>query len=284
VSNRVAIVTCEGDNVDPDNPTLFSALESAGLDAQLVVWDDPAVDWGSFDQTVIRSTWNYSPRRQEFLRWAKSVPRLENPYAVLEYSSDKHYLADLKRLGIRVVEGSFFDVGTRPVFPAGDFVVKPTVGAGSWDAARYRSDEVAAALDHVQSLHDRGRDVLVQPYVSSVDNVGERAVIFIDGTFSHAMTKGPMLNVKEVDRNFLFRMEQMSVATAEPDVVAIAQGILEAKGYLDLLYARIDFVTTPEGWAVMELELVEPSLFLTFVPEAATRLARALRRRLQLDC
>ena len=85
----MAIVTCEGENVDPDNATLFTALEVAGLDAQLVVWDDKNVDWDSFDVNVIRSTWNYSPRRAEFLRWAQSVPRLVNPYPVLEYSSDK---------------------------------------------------------------------------------------------------------------------------------------------------------------------------------------------------
>jgi len=282
VSNRVAIVTCEGENVDPDNPILFSALEDAGLDAQLVVWDDKNVDWDSFDLNVIRSTWNYSPRRTEFLHWAKLVPRLVNPYPVLEYSSDKHYLIDLEDRGIRVVPGHFFDVGTTPEFPPGDFVVKPAVGAGSWDAARYRPDEVTTAREHVNALHAHGRDVLVQPYVSSVDELGERAVVFIDGTFSHAMTKGAMLNVKEVDRNFLFRMEQMSVATVEPDVAAMAKDILVTKGFSDLLYARIDFVSTPQGWAVMELELVEPSLFLTFVPDAATRLASAIRGRLGL--
>jgi glutathione synthase/RimK-type ligase-like ATP-grasp enzyme len=278
----VAIVTCEGENVDPDNATLFTALEVAGLDAQLVVWDDKNVDWDSFDVNVIRSTWNYSPRRAEFLRWAQSVPRLVNPYPVLEYSSDKHYLLDLEGLGVRVIPGQFFDVGTTPTFPPGDFVVKPAVGAGSWDAARYRPGEVATAREHVAALHEHGRDVLVQPYVSSVDEMGERAVIFIDGTFSHAMTKRAMLNVKEVDRNFLFRMEQMSVATVEPEVAAIAKHILETKGFSDLLYARIDFVSTPQGWAVMELELVEPSLFLTFVPDAATRLASAIRGRLSL--
>ncbi|MDE3007516.1 MAG: hypothetical protein KGJ10_00190 [Acidobacteriota bacterium] len=277
---RVAVATCAGENVDPDSPRLLAALADAGFDAELAIWDDAAVAWSRYDAVVVRSTWDYAPRRAEFLAWARDIARLENPYEVIAYSTDKHYLADLGQLGVPVVPSTFCDVGRAPIFPEGDFVVKPCVGAGSMLADRYDANDLTRARDHVAQLHAQGRDVLIQPYVDSVDDVGERALIFIDGSFSHAMTKGAMLNVTQLDRNALFRREQMSLAVAEPDALEVARAALRAAGAQDLLYARVDLVRTTSGWALMELELAEPSLFLSFHPPAATNLAEALRRRL----
>ncbi len=274
------MATCAGVDVDADEPILLQALAEAGVPAQLEVWDDPSVDWDRFDLVVIRSTWDYAARRDEFLAWAGGVERLANPFPVVEYSSDKHYLADLERRGHRIVATTFVDVGDEPSFPGGDFVVKPCVGAGSIDADRYGPDELDRARDHVARLHAEGRDVIVQPYVDTVDQLGERAMVYIDGTFSHAMTKGAMLNVTATDRDALFRREQMSPARAEPDALEVASSVL-AGGFADLLYARVDLVSTPAGWAIMELELVEPSLFLAYDDVAATRLAEAIRRRVE---
>jgi glutathione synthase/RimK-type ligase-like ATP-grasp enzyme len=195
------------------------------------------------------------------------------------YSTDKHYLADLAKHGVAIIPSHFCDVGKKPRFFDGDFVVKPCVGAGSMDVERYGPSEHDAALAHVKALHASGRDVLIQPYVDSVDALGERALIFIDGAYSHAMTKGAMLNVTEMDRSWLFRHEQMSLVEGESDAIAFAQHVLEVKGFAHLLYARVDLVTTKTGWELMELELVEPSLFLTYEPAAATRLAEAIARR-----
>jgi len=136
--SRVAIVTCAGDDVDPDSPLLLNALAQEGLEGELVIWDHD-VDWLSFDIVVIRSTWNYVERREQFLEWAKGINHLENPYQVIEYSTDKHYLADLAAKGVSIVPSHFCDVGQEPEFPEGDFVVKPCVGAGSLDAERYRT-------------------------------------------------------------------------------------------------------------------------------------------------
>lgn len=289
--SRVAIATCRRldpdtspelstTNVDPDSPYLLAALANAGIDATLCVWDDDQVHWDDYDLVVIRSTWDYSSRRDEFLRWAKQIPRLLNPFKVLEYSTDKHYLEDLAQAGHRIVPSYFCDVGETPVFPSGDFVIKPCVGAGSIDAERYGPDHVENAIEHVRRMHRAGRDVVIQPYVTSVDDVGERALVFIDGAFSHAMTKGAMLNTPADQRDMLFRFEQMSVASAEPDAVEFAQRIFKDLDFGPLLYARVDVVRVDAGWALMELELVEPSLFLQFHPGAADALASAIKARL----
>lgn len=275
----VAVATCAVPDIDPDQPMLLAALGAAGVAAEPAVWDDAAVDWDRYDLVVLRSTWDYAARRTAFLAWARGVARLANPYRVVEYSSDKHYLADLERRGPRVVESTFLDVGAPVRFPDVDFVVKPCVGAGSIDVERYRPDERGRAAAHVARLHDSGRDVLVQPYVDSVDVVGERALVFVDGSFSHAMTKGAMLNVAPDLRTMLYRRQQMSRVDPEPDAVSFAEAVLAASGFEDLLYARVDVVRTPAGWAVLELELVEPALFLSFEPGAARRLAEAVARR-----
>jgi len=134
---------------------------------------------------------DYTRDREGYLAWARGIERLFNPYPIIEYSTDKHYLHDLESLGHRIVPTSFCDVGAEPVFPDSRFVVKPTVGAGSIDAEKYGHGEHQRARAHVRRLHASGRDAMIQPYVSSIDESGERALVFIDGDFSHAMTKAP---------------------------------------------------------------------------------------------
>src|SRR5665213_2220794 len=115
--SRVAIVTCEGNDVDPDSALLLAALEAAGMPGELVIWDDQNVDWESYDLCVIRSTWNYSQRLDEFLRWAQDVARLENPYPVVKFSTDKHYLGELAARGLAVVPSTSATWAANRSFP-----------------------------------------------------------------------------------------------------------------------------------------------------------------------
>jgi glutathione synthase/RimK-type ligase-like ATP-grasp enzyme len=278
----VAIATSISDdvNLDPDAELLLDALAHVGIDASMCVWDDASIQWNDYELTVIRSTWDYTRDRVGYLAWARGVERLWNPYPIIEYSTDKHYLADLERRSHRIVPTTFCNVGDEPVFPDGRFVVKPTVGAGSIDAEQYGPGDLDRALAHVRALHASGRDAMIQPYVSSIDEAGERALVFIDGSFSHAMTKGAMLNTAPDDRDALFRREQMSVAAAEPDAVDFAEAVLGEEAFRGILYGRVDLVMTAQGWAIMELELVEPSLFLAYDDRAPRRLAEAIRARL----
>jgi glutathione synthase/RimK-type ligase-like ATP-grasp enzyme len=279
---RIAIATSLGDdvNLDPDAELLLDALRVVGIEGTMCVWDDRSIAWNDFELTVIRSTWDYTRDRAGFLEWARGIERLLNPYPIIEYSTDKHYLRDLERRSHRVVPSTFCDVGEEPEFPDGAFVVKPTVGAGSIDADRYTRGDLGRARAHVERLHANGRDAMIQPYVASIDDDGERALVFIDGRFSHAMTKGAMLNTVADERDALFRREQMSVATPEPDAVAFAEALLSEELFRGILYGRVDLVKMADGWAVMELELVEPSLFLAYDSAAPRRMAEAISSRL----
>ncbi len=264
-------------HVDVDSPLLVAELSRLGVRATLEVWDDERVDWESYDLVVVRSTWGYAAKYPEFLSWAHARARLINPYDVLEYSSDKHYLGDLADQGFAVIPTTYCEVGEVPVFPKGDVVVKPAVGAGSIDAARFSAGDVGAR-QHVERLHHSGRCAVIQPYVSSIDEYGERAMIFFDGEFSHAMTKRAHLNVAPSERDGEFRTRQMSRSEAEPAALDLAKELLTGP-FAGLAYGRVDVVNTPDGWQLMELELVEPNLFLPYDDRAAARCARAIQRR-----
>ena len=290
MSRRVAIATClELPTGDGDDLPLLPALAERGIQASMVPWNQPGVDWSAFDATVLRATWDYTSQREDFLAWVGSVPRLYNPAEVVVANSDKTYLAGLAAAGLPVVETHFAAPGTEPELPAtGEFVVKPSVGAGSRGAGRFDAGQpgaLDAARQHAKELHTAGRTVLVQPYQSAVDNAGETALIFLDGEFSHAIRKGPMLAPgarQAVDGEGLYLPENISVRQPSDAELAVARrvfAVADAGRDEHLLYARIDLLPGPDGPVLVELELVEPSLFLTYSEDAAGRLAAAIEAR-----
>ncbi|MCW7991619.1 hypothetical protein XF35_42110, partial [Streptomyces platensis subsp. clarensis] len=192
---------------DTDLPLLVEALRANGVTTSAVAWDAQAVAWDGFDLAVIRSTWDYAERVDEYLAWADRTDRLTslwNPAPVVRWSSDKRYLSDLAEQGVAVVPTRFVEPGTpydeAELLGTGAVVVKPVVSAGALDTARYEPDQHAAAKRHVRTLLDQGRAVMVQPYLRLVEE-GERALVFISGTFSHAIRKGPVLTESGVIDN-----------------------------------------------------------------------------------
>ena len=258
-------------HLDTDLPLIVDALGDRGVEAHARIWDDPTVQWESYDLVVVRSTWGYHLTPAAFLEWARARPRIVNPYDVLVYSSDKHYLADLASRGVPVVPSTFCEVGETPQFPDGEIVVKPAVGAGSLDADRFGPEDLEGAVAHVAALHARGRCAVIQPYVDDIDEAGETALIFLGGSFSHAITKRAHLRVPPSQRDGDFRARQIA-PNPSPDPRAIALGESALRGPFDTLtYARVDVVPVEGRWCVMELELVEPALFLGEDPNALER-------------
>jgi glutathione synthase/RimK-type ligase-like ATP-grasp enzyme len=281
VTDRVALVGSEqGLGIDPDLPIASAALREAGFAVDVVRWDDPAVDWAGFDLAVVRSCWDYAWRLEEFLGWAETVPRLRNPVEVLRWNTDKVYLGDLERAGLPVVPTVWDPAAAGELPDAQEWVVKPSVSAGSRDTARW--DAPAAVLEHVAELTRAGRTAMVQPYLSSVDALGETAMLFIGGGFSHAVRKGPLLAAGEgvrQDRDSRGDLRPVVPTTAQREVARAVfdavPGLVGVEG--SPLYARIDLVQDADGRpVVLELELTEPSLFLPQAPAAAGTLVRAI--------
>ncbi|MER8047523.1 hypothetical protein [Streptomyces sp. NPDC094032] len=287
-SGRVAIVTSgAGMEWDADLPLIVEALRARGVVGVPVAWDAPDVAWERFDLAVIRSTWDYTERIETFLAWADRAARgtrLWNPAPVVRWNSDKRYLRDLAEKGVDVVPTRFIEPGS-PVAEEGflgdgPVVVKPAISAGAVDTARYEPDQHAAAEQHVRALLEQGRIVMVQPYLRLVEE-GERALVFIGGTFSHAIRKGPVLTESgEIDND---RVPHPDVTPYDPtdEEITTALTALAAVPTADaLLFARVDLVLDETRRpVVMELELIEPNLFLESRPEGLNHLADSITAR-----
>ena len=157
---RVALATCaELPRLGEDEPLLLDALRDLGVAAEPAVWDDCSIDWDSYELVVIRSVWDYAPRRDQFVAWARSLPHVLNRAEVIAWNTDKRYLAELPG----TVQTTFVAPGESWAPPDGEYVVKPTISAGSIDTARYRPGEEHRAQAHVAELLAAGRHVIVQP-------------------------------------------------------------------------------------------------------------------------
>ena len=280
---------------DVDADPLTQACTDAGLDVRPAVWDDPSVDWAAADLVLVRSTWDYVQRLDEFLAWADrvaAVTRLANSPAVLRWNTDKRYLGDLGRAGVPVVPTGYLLPDERPsdlaaavagMAGSDHYVVKPTVSAGSKDTARYRPEDLGHAVAHAAALLDRGRPVMVQPYLDAVDTAGEAGLVLLDGELSHAFTKGPLLSVGAGMVEGLFAPEKITprvASDAERSVAAAATDHLRDRFGDELpRYARVDLLTDDEGMPrLLELELTEPSMFLWTDPTSPARVADAVAR------
>ncbi|MDT4916271.1 MAG: hypothetical protein QOI15_697 [Pseudonocardiales bacterium] len=268
----VLLATCdELPDGDEDGALLLDALTARGVSARWIAWTDPDVDW-SAALVVLRSTWDYTVDRDRYLTWVAGLPRVLNEAAVVRWNTDKVYLDDLASAGVPTVPTALAAPGERVEFPGGvaEFVVKPSVGAGSRGAGRFTADRTAAAAEHAAQLHAAGRTVLVQPYLEAVDTAGETALIYVAGRFSHAVRKGPMLPAgvaHPVHGWELFVEERIQRRVPEPAELAVgtaALGAVRDRFGADQLYARVDLLPTPDGPVVVELELTEPSLFLQY--------------------
>ncbi|MEV7414713.1 hypothetical protein [Streptomyces sp. NPDC089919] len=291
-ADRIAIVTSgAGFAYDADLPLLVDALREAGTTAEAVAWDaDPAV-WGRYDLAVIRSTWDYAGRVEEFLAWADTAgaaTRLWNPPATVRWNSDKHYLRDLAARSVPVVPTRYLEPGetcTEKDFESADgIVVKPVVSASAQDTARYAPGQESLARQHAEALLSRGRGVMVQPYLHRVAE-GERALVFFNGVFSHAIRKGPLLTEAGVIDND--RAPHPDVVAYQPSAAELdtaRAALAAAPAPQPPLFARVDLALDDLGEPVlMELELIEPDLFLSHDPAAVSRFTRAVTDRLAQD-
>lgn len=265
-----------------DDELAYEPLRALGIDVEAQPWDGD-VDWSRYDVAVIRSTWDYFHRPRKFLETIERIDRavkLYNGLDTIRWNIEKTYLLDLERRGVPIVPtlvrdhyeagdlGDFFET-----LKVDRIIVKPVISAAALDTFLLspgdRDDDLVRLFD--------GRRFLVQPFLPAVTDEGEASLMYIDGTLSHAVRKIPKAG------DFRSQEEHGShVEAFEPnaDLRAAADAALAAVTETPL-YARADLVRSPNGYVVMELELVEPSLYLRMDDGAAERLARAIHRRIK---
>jgi len=297
---RIALATTDVPELlahEFDLEPLLAEFARLNIPAEAPVWHDPSVDWGAFDLIVMRSPWDYSLRTAEFLAWLDSLDasRVLNPPALIRWNFDKRYLLDLEAHGVAivptVVASSHAEVRTAAEKIGGRIVVKPNIGAGSWGAHITSADDPKLP-EYVADLLDARKLVLVEPEIPEITAGGEHGLLFFDGEYSHAITKGPIL---AHDGGYLGGEYDEVITPVTPSEAeielawqcsrAIAE-IAEERRFAGAdattpLYARYDIVTGACGPMVIEAELFEPSYFVETAPGSLERVVGAMVGRLE---
>lgn len=279
-TTRIALVTgASMAKPDPESHLLVAALARRGIAAELVPWDS-AQAWASYRLVVVRTPWDYFARLEEFLDWARRTSALTdfvNPFSVIEWNSHKAYLRELASAGIATVPTLWLARGAvdaaRRLRDRGweEVVVKPAVSIGAIGALRVRAAD-PACLRHVEQLVTEG-DVMIQPFVASVAAAGEVSLIYFGGAFSHAIRKQPAPGDFRVQDMYGGTVHAHDPSDAEHELAARALACVPSP----TAYARVDVVEFDHRPAVMEIELIEPELFLGASEFAADRFANVLQ-------
>lgn len=281
----VAFVTYHGlPELNADDRRAAAALDELGVRTDAVCWDDPCVDWASYGAVVLRSTWDYHHRIDEFHAWIDRMDamgaRLWNPPAVLRWNTDKHYLARLSHPHLRPPPTAILERGSavdlRALLEArgwDEAVMKPAISADGFSAERTSRADAAANQRVIDAMLARG-DVVVQQLVPEIRTHGEISLMFFGGVYSHAVSKRPQAGEFRVQERL---GGMISRTDSPPTLIDHAHALLEscAPG---CLYARVDVVVTDERFVLMELELLEPSLYFEHDPPSARRFAHAVQR------
>ena len=269
-----------------NHAVLIEVVRAAGIAVDEVCWDDESIDWSMYDHVVIRSTWDYHRRYNEFMQWVRSVSSvstMSNSLDVITWNTDKHYLAEVAAMGLPVVPTVFIEPGhddwpdqVHDLLAHGDVVVKPAISAGSNDTERHSN--INAAQQHISELLSAQRSVMLQPYMDDVDVESETGLVFIDGKFSHAFAKGALLAQEKNMSGGLYAEEEIGVRQPTAEQLLIGERAVKwlTSRFGKLLYARVDLLPTAQGPVIIEIELTEPSLYLLLHPNAASELANAL--------
>ncbi|WP_334141485.1 ATP-grasp domain-containing protein [Rhabdothermincola sp.] len=274
---RIAFVTAPAlPHEDEDRPLIDSGLADRAVRGEWVAWDSATVDWRDYDLVVIRSTWDYHRRLDHFLEWCTRVEcdtTLCNPGPAVRWNAHKRYLLDLERCGVPVVPTVLVESGEADglgmILDArgwDDVVIKPAVSAGSFGTTRHRLDDPDGERA-LAALTAQG-DALVQPFLDGVESRGETSLVIVAGTITHAVSKVPSPGEFRVQPQFGGGERPVEATTAERELATRA---LEAASSIvgPVLYARVDCVTVDGEPLLMELELIEPALYLPLGPPAA---------------
>jgi glutathione synthase/RimK-type ligase-like ATP-grasp enzyme len=278
-------------NILEEDRLLASALRAHGIETVRVDWADPTVDWGSFRAAVFRTTWDYHDRVDAFLGWLKDTEQktaLLNPPDLVRWNLDKRYLVELAHRGLPVIPTRILEVESapRPLYEIiktvqqetgwNEMILKPRISGGARLTFRV-TPETANSVDSQLAGARERESFLLQPFLPSVLDQGEVTLVAFDGTVTHAIRK----RAKPGD----FRVQDDHGGTVHPHTATRAERAVAEAAFAALTpapaYGRIDLVRGEDGTPrIMELELIEPELWLRFHPPAAHAFAQALLARI----
>jgi hypothetical protein len=288
----VALVTCsEWPRLGHSDSFLLRALVARDIDASPCAWNDPTVDWSRPLVSIIRSPWDYYRQPAAFLEWARQASQMHtlwNPFPLLQWCTHKRYLCDLEERGIPIIPTLWYTRGSSVDLVQlmrergwSEVVLKPAISGNGYGTILIKRDlastEGQLYLDHMLSL----QDMLIQPFFASVLSRGERSIVVIDGQVTHAVVRSPIRGVAHLPGHETSELPENSLITPSKEEIQLAYSIVDLLP-TPTLFARIDLVNDEAGQLhVMEVELVDPRLWLEWVPAAVERFADAIAREVQ---
>ncbi|MCD0456391.1 hypothetical protein LPB85_13175 [Chryseobacterium sp. LC2016-27] len=284
---KIAYITYSGDlkyskaNNFNENEDLLPYLKNKGIDVNSEIWDDPTVDWSKYKVALLKTPWDYHQKFEKFKQWLDHLEALNikllNSYHLVRWNMDKHYLQDIEQSGFNIIPSVFIPQYWKekidPVFDqlnTEKLIIKPCVSGGSRNTMVLEKHKVAHDYEKVIELFKEG-DFIIQPMMPQIHD-GEWSFIFLDGKYSHTIKKKP----KKGD----FRVQQIFGGTIEvifPDQMYIDEAEKIISEFAEnTLYARVDGLLVDGHFMLMELELVEPFLYLSYHLNAVEKYYQAL--------
>ena len=266
---------------------LIEPFQNIGWSVESVSWRDTSANWNAFNTVIIRSPWDYHDDPEAFLSVLETIDAssavLENPLETVKWNLHKSYLLDLDKRGVPIVPTILFEGFTISgledafgKFKTDEIVIKPAVSATAKDTFRITSKELRKNLETLENLYYE-RDLLIQPFMQSIVDEGEFSLFYFGGNLSHTILKTPQTD------SFFVQEEHGGILTsADPEAELVTAGRNVFRSITPSpLYARVDLVGTTNGFAVMELELIEPSLYFNMDTDSPKRFADAFERRMK---
>ncbi len=286
--NRIAFLST--DNLEGFfvyDELLFTPFAQAGWQVDTVSWHRRDVNWDDYEAVIVRSTWDYQQHAEAFLSTLKEIEqssaRLENPLTLQQWNLHKTYLKDLQAQGVRVVPTLWLDAFDENTIESqftrwetDNLIVKPTLSANADDTFKLSRSQLKLQSDVLTRLFDN-RSLMVQPFLDVIIREGEYSLFYFNGAYSHAILKRPAAGDFRVQEE---HGGELATVQPSPDMLKTAEQVLKAMPDSSL-YARVDLIRFNNEWAVMELELIEPSLYFTLDAQSPRRFVEAFKARIQ---
>jgi glutathione synthase/RimK-type ligase-like ATP-grasp enzyme len=283
---KIGLLTCSNfPDLIPSDQKMIPMLQSAGFDAQAVIWNDDKVDWSSFDALVFRNTWDYYELANDFILWLDEIESLGiptfNPISTVRKNLHKFYLQDFQQNGITIIPSIFIPKGNLDTLvaeipPSWDkLIIKPAISAGAYLTVLFDRKDIDHILDKYRSISQE-KDLIIQPFIPQIQDEGEISLVFFDKVYAHAVIKRPKSGDFRIQSQFGgVYSSYLPSSTLLQTATEIVQTIPE-----DLLYARVDGLMIDDQFHLMELELVEPDLYFDHAVDVQKIFVDALIRRL----
>ncbi len=270
---KIALLSCKNWPDVLEKERAFATEFPKSMNAEVVIWNDPSVNWADYNYLIFRSVWDYFEMPKQFDAWLDVIEsqhiKTLNPLPIIKRNQHKFYLQDLERQGIDIIPTVFIpkNTGLDLSFLIDNnwdkAIIKPAVSGGSYLTRLFSQSEIEEIAEEYASFALEN-DLLVQPFMSEIQDMGELSLLFFQGKFSHAILKKPKKGDFRVQSQFGGQYQAF-----EPDatLLATAQNILDTFDS-ELLYARVDGILKNGQFLLMELELIEPDLYFDYHPDA----------------